>query len=538
MTEQQKIISELCRLEIIRVSFSQSYKKDNDVKKIVIKPVMIRQTLMYQIESFTQKQAFHNNITMGDLESKIDEILQNTFRQAQIFTPDYIYSLKISSKGKLLHNRTKNINFIKSDNTQTNNRKKNYIIDIENLPDIFRELGVSGADGKIINSKYDKFRQICRFCEIINDAVKNDTRENFNIVDFGCGKSYLTFVVHHYFTRILGKKVNIVGLDLKADVIKNCNALCEKYGIQDINFLCMDVKDYVPKTKVDMVIALHACDIATDFALYNAYLWQSDYIFSAPCCQHEMNAVMKSKSFGLLNEFGLLKERFCSLATDAIRCKLLQMCGYSTDTLEFVDAENSPKNLLIRAIRRTKNTYRDIVKIHKEIDTFNSEFTSPLCFERLLKQDFYEYSVQNFPLVAIAGKASMLVRDNVALRNEVFGKEQGDTAWACRDDADNDALFVNIYSQNTLAGACRMTWIDRQDGSVLFGRIAVKETFRGLGLGRDMLEILQKKAKALGANTAYIYAKPSAIGFYQAIGFVKTDAEPCENETICVYKAL
>ncbi len=538
MTEQQKIISELCRLEIIKVNFSDSYKKDNDVKKIVIKPVIIKDTPMYQLESFTQKQAFHKNISAGELENTIDEILQNSFRQAQIFTPDYIYSLKISSKGKLLHNRTKNNDFKQSTKSSSNNRKKNYIIDIENLPDIFRELGVSGADGKIINSKYDKFRQICRFCEIINDVVKNDTRDIFNIVDFGCGKSYLTFVVHHYFTKILGKKVNIVGLDLKEDVINNCNALCEKYGIQDVNFLCMDVKDYVPKTKVDMVIALHACDIATDFALYNAYLWQSDYIFSAPCCQHEMNAVMKSKSYGLLGEFGLLKERFCSLSTDALRCKLLQMCGYSTDIVEFVDAENSPKNLLIRATRRTKNTYRDIVRIQNQIDAFNAEFTTPLCMERLVRQNFMEISKGDVTFSAVAGKASMLVRDNVSLRSEVFGKEQGDEAWSGRDEADNDAFFVNLYNKNVTSAVCRMTWIDREKGNVLFGRIAVKQDFRGLGLGREMLEILQSKAKLLGAKTAYIDAKSTAVGFYETLGFTKTDIKPDTEGTVRVLKKL
>ncbi len=517
MTEQQKILSELVKLEILKVSFSMPYSKQSEVKKCTVRPISIKGKRVYQVESFTQKQAFHENIPTELLSSKMDEMLSRVFRQAQIFTPEYIYSLKISSKGKILHNRTKNTQKVLG--AESNNRKKNYIIDIENMPPVFCELGICTPDGKIINSKYDKFRQICRFTEIIDDVVAKDSRECFNIVDFGCGKSYLTFVVHHYFTKILGKKVNIVGLDLKEEVINNCNDLCKKYGIENTEFLCMDVKDYKPKLRVDIVIALHACDVATDFALYNAYLWQADYIFSAPCCQHEMNAVINSKNFDVLCDYGLLKERFCALSTDALRAKLLTLCGYKADILEFVDAEISPKNLLIRAKRTTKNTYSDIKRLSLQIKTFDDEFCSPLTLERLIFSDFHRFTVNNCDFECVCAKASMLVKDALTIRHEVFGNEQGFELWSGRDEKDDDALFCNIYYGGKIAASARMISCQKQENSVLLGRIAVCEKYRGFGLGRVLVDSLVQKAKDNGVSSVFVNSRQSALGFYKRCGF-------------------
>lgn len=184
-------------------------------------------------------------------------------------------------------------------------------------------------------------------------------------------------------TKIMNKKVKIFGFDLKKDVIENCNALAKKYGYDNLTFKCMDIKDYNPQKRPDMVITLHACDVATDYALYNAYKWQADYIFSVPCCQHEFNNTVKTQSFSVLTDFGLIKERFCALATDALRAEILQYCGYNTDILEFIDIEHSPKNILIRAKRGTRSD-KACQKIKQSIDRFCDEFNADLTLYKLV----------------------------------------------------------------------------------------------------------------------------------------------------------
>ena len=361
MTELFKLVQEISKLNIIKGIFSVPYSKDFELVKASLRPV----TDGYQIESFSKTQAFHENVKSTDLCTKICFLLENSFRQTEIFTDEYVYGIKISSKGKVLHNRRKNNEVTRQ--VLSHNREKNHIIDLDNAPPVLVDIGVIGKDGKIISSRYDKYKQICRFVEFIDDVVKNDPRDEYNIIDFGCGKSYLTFICYHYMTEIAHKKVNIVGLDLKKKVIEDCNLLAKKYGYGNLTFLCMDIKDYLPKVRPDMVIALHACDVATDYALYNAYRWQADYIFSVPCCQHEMNGKVKSENFGLLCDYGLLKERFSALATDALRGKYLEYCGYNVDVLEFIDIEHSPKNVLIRARRTTRINDKKKSLINKKI---------------------------------------------------------------------------------------------------------------------------------------------------------------------------
>lgn len=378
MTETESFLRDMAALEVEKITFSTPCG-ENIYKKSVIR----RLNDGFQAEHFTEKQAFHENFPVCQLEEKLNALFPTLYRQAHFVTEKYFYDAKLSKKGKLLTNRTKNTSAPEKMNAH--DRKKNYIIDAENLPPVFCELGVAGADGKILRAKFDKFRQICRFTELLNDVLKDEKKEELHLVDFGCGKSYLTFVVYYYITEILHKKAHITGLDLKREVMENCTALAKKYGYTGLEFLCMDVKDYKPEKQVDMVITLHACDVATDYALAFAVKCGAKYIFSVPCCQKEANGMIHTEKFAIFTDYGLIKERFSALATDALRAKLLEKSGYAVDVVEFVDFENSPKNMLIRAVRGKPSADRfKAAHIEKEIAAIREEFGISITLEDLL----------------------------------------------------------------------------------------------------------------------------------------------------------
>ena len=532
MTDLNKLVTEIAKLNIIKGAFSVPYKKDGEFVKCSLR----KTSSGFQFESFTKTQAFHENASLESVSDKICSLLENTFRQAEIFTDAYVYGIKISSKGKVLHNRRKN-DTVKADNS-SHNRNKNHIIDLDNAPPVFEDIGLIGKDGSIVNSKYDKYKQICRFVEFIDDVVKKDPREEYNIIDFGCGKSYLTFICYHYMTKIAGKKVNIVGLDLKKKVIEDCNALAKKYGYDNLNFLCMDIKDYLPKVRPDMVIALHACDVATDYALYNAYRWQADYIFSVPCCQHELNSKIKAENLSVLCDYGLIKERISALITDSLRGKYLEYCGYNVDILEFIDIEHSPKNILIRAKRATKMSDKRKNAVKSKIDALTAEFSADLCFEKLVLSHKREIIADNNSFTVVGGKASMMLKDALTVRNAVFGDELCDKAWSGRDSDDDTAWFVNVYDKDgNVVGTSRSIYLQGKDDRI-FGRIALLPHVRKFGLGRHMLLLLEEIANDENAKCLYVDARNEAIGFYKKLGFCECVEKVCDSEKTKLYKRI
>lgn len=350
MTELHQYLEIMLKAKIQKIIISNPANKSEEYKKIVIE----NKGKNYQIAKYTEKQVFHENVAIENLLERCVELTQGHYRQVNGMSATEEHIILISKKGSCNYKVKKTASdAVKlSAKAEGHNRKKNYILEegmnIEPLVD----MGVFTKDGKVVNAMYDKYKQINRFIEIIDDEVSQLKVEELNVIDFGCGKSYLTFVVYYYLTEVMHIKVNMIGLDLKEDVIRKCNEAAQKYNYQNLRFEVGDVNGFMAPFDVDMVITLHACDTATDYALYNAIRWNAKMIFSVPCCQHELNKQMKPEHMTIMSRYGIIKERFSALATDAIRGNLLEYCGYKTQLLEFIDFDHTPKNILIRAVRR------------------------------------------------------------------------------------------------------------------------------------------------------------------------------------------
>lgn len=362
---------------IIRGTISNPRNNSKYIKGY-IRPVEIKGNSMMQIELFTKTQSFAHNYNYDEFSEIINTIMLDSFFQLNIITNEYNYSFKYTKKNHLLSNIIKNKE-IKTLLNVSHNKQKKYILNDGNIIPPLVDLGVMTQDGKIVPSYYDKYRQINRFLEIIDDTIKAFKEQELNIIDFGCGKSYLTFIVYYYLVNIKNIKTNIVGLDLKADVIKKCNEIAKNYGYNSLNFEIGDISLYKPHFRVDLIITLHACDVATDYAMYHAIKLHSKYLLSVPCCQHEINNQIK-KSSSFLASYGIVKERMSALLTDTIRAKLLEYSGYNVDILEFVDFDASPKNLLVRA----KYTGNSNVKALDDVKQILDEFTIDQTLYKLL----------------------------------------------------------------------------------------------------------------------------------------------------------
>ena len=384
MEELKTAINEITADDIIKIVVSNKLNKDVEYNKITFLLKDNTKKQYYQIEKYTDKQVFHENINKEELEAKLLEMVSNNYKQLSAWSETTTYDLKISKKGKIFLGKKKGDNAKLAN--KSHNREKNYILKEGMIIQPLIDLGVFTKEGKVVNSKYDKYKQINRFIEMVDDEIKKTDQEELTILDFGCGKSYLTFVLYYYFVEIKKIKVNMIGLDLKADVIKKCNEIAKKYNYENLKFELGDINGYKYTNNVDMVITLHACDTATDYALYNAIKWNAKMIFSVPCCQHEFNAQMESDNLSLLTKYGIVKERVAALMTDAVRANLLEAVGYKTQLLEFIDISHSPKNILIRA-SKSKVSKEKKEKSLLEVDNLIKEFNFNPTLYKLLKED-------------------------------------------------------------------------------------------------------------------------------------------------------
>lgn len=382
--EIHSVLTDFLNERLMQVTASGQAEK-NDFLKAKIRPVLTKGVLHFQAEEFIGKQAFHKNLTAEEAVDYLEGLMETSFRQLQLEAQDKSGTVLVSKKGKItvkVKKKAAMANVAASASGQdsgstggsdaalqtawanglSHNRKKRYILE-EGIPVPFLvELGVQTKDGAIVHAKYDKFRQINRFLEFIEDVLpKLDKNQETRIIDFGCGKSYLTFAMYYYLHKLKQYDIRIIGLDLKSEVIRHCNELSVKYGYEKLTFLEGDIADYEGVDQVDMVVTLHACDTATDYALAKAVGWHAKVILSVPCCQHEINGQIENDVLKPILKHGLLKERFSAIVTDALRAEYLEREGYEVQVLEFIDMEHTPKNILIRAIdtgKKGKNSKR------------------------------------------------------------------------------------------------------------------------------------------------------------------------------------
>ena len=353
MDELRIYLEEVFCIELLSMVLSNPRDKEKAVK-LRIRPVMKQGNLVFQFEVLKGKQVFHENLEADQAVRRACEWMEH-FRQMQIDTKRESATVLVSKKGKVTIKRKK----VRRENVQrqnlSHNREKQYLLKEGMDIPFLRDLGVMTQEGRIVRSRFDKFRQINRYLEFVDDILPKLSRDReITILDFGCGKSYLTFAMYYFLHELKGYQVRMIGLDLKEDVIVHCNELAEKYGYDHLKFLVGDIAQYEGMTKVDMVVTLHACDTATDYALAKAVSWGAEVILSVPCCQHELNRQIQNEILSPVLSYGLLKERMAALVTDGLRAEYLKKEGYDTQILEFIDMEHTPKNILIRAVKTGK----------------------------------------------------------------------------------------------------------------------------------------------------------------------------------------
>lgn len=356
MDKLRGVLEELMNEELLQIVLSNS-RDVEQAQKSKIRPVQLKGELLFQETVYRGTQVFHSNYSKEAICDKVMRDMDTLFRQGQIHSTGEEVTVLVSKKGVVTIKRKKNAVGVapKAERDLSHNRTKQYILPEGEPVDFLVGLGVQSPDGHIAKARYDKFRQINRYLEFIEDILdKLPADRTIRIIDFGCGKSYLTFAMYYYLHKKQGRDIQVTGLDLKTDVIQHCNELAQKLGYDKLAFEQGDISSYKGADKVDMVVSLHACDKATDYALEKAVKWGASVILAVPCCQHELNQQIHCDTLQPVLKYGLIKERMSALITDALRANLLEQSGYDTQILEFIDMEHTPKNLMIRAVKSNR----------------------------------------------------------------------------------------------------------------------------------------------------------------------------------------
>ena len=377
--EKENILFELIKNiqddKLIKIVFSD--RKSGDFNKVIIKPIILKSTKNIQIESFKDNKAFHKNIDLNNLQELEDNLKEYIDNFKQILLQIEGSDISFIRKKENFSRKEKESNLIKTSNEH--NKKKQYILNEGDKIDFLIELGLMSVEGKILKSSFNKFKQINKYLEFIDDVIeelkaKKLITNHINVLDFGCGKSYLTFALYYYLKNYRKDLTfSIVGLDLKKDVIEFCNKLAKKLNYENLEFLNGNIKDYDKSKEVDLVFSLHACNNATDYSLEKALSLDAKAILAVPCCHHEFfEKIQKNKNSEFYNTLkimadnGVVLDKFATLATDSFRSLSLELCGYKTKMIEFIDMEHTPKNILIKAIKsKSSNLKEKLVEYNK-----------------------------------------------------------------------------------------------------------------------------------------------------------------------------
>ena len=377
--EKENILFELIKNiqddKLIKIVFSD--RKSGDFNKVIIKPIILKSAKNIQIESFKDNKAFHKNIDLNNLQELEDNLKEYIDNFKQILLQIEGSDISFIRKKESFSRKEKESNLIKTSNEH--NKKKQYILNEGDKIDFLIELGLMSVEGKILKSSYNKFKQINKYLEFIDDVIeelkaKKLITNHINVLDFGCGKSYLTFALYYYLKNYRKDLTfSIVGLDLKKDVIAFCNKLAKKLNYENLEFLNGNIKDYDKSKEVDLVFSLHACNNATDYSLEKALSLDAKAILAVPCCHHEFfEKIQKNKNsefhntLKIMADNGVVLDKFATLATDSFRSLSLELCGYKTKMIEFIDMEHTPKNILIKAIKsKSSNLKEKLVEYNK-----------------------------------------------------------------------------------------------------------------------------------------------------------------------------
>ena len=381
--EKENILFELKKNiqedKLIKIVFSD--RQSGDFNKVIIKPIILKSTKNIQIESFKDNKAFHKNIDLNNLQELEDNLKEHIDNFKQILLQIEGSDISFIRKKENFSRKEKESNLIKTSNEH--NKKKQYILNEGDKIDFLIELGLMSVEGKILKSSFNKFKQINKYLEFIDDVIeelkaKKLITNHINVLDFGCGKSYLTFALYYYLKNYRKDLTfSIVGLDLKKDVIEFCNKLAKKLNYENLEFLNGNIKDYNKSKEVDLVFSLHACNNATDYSLEKALSLDAKAILAVPCCHHEFfEKIQKNKNSEFYNTLkimadnGVVLDKFATLATDSFRSLSLELCGYKTKMIEFIDMEHTPKNILIKAIKSKSSNLKEKLTEYNKLKEF------------------------------------------------------------------------------------------------------------------------------------------------------------------------